>query len=468
MRDLQLLKGQKVDITKGKGVRDLTIRLRWNTEHAGISVDAAAFLLSGQNRCERDEDFIFYGNPVSRDGTVSHTAEGENEESLLISLSGIPEQYARIAVTLTIYEGEQQNLRMKELSGLQLSLMDHKNGEELYRFDYGTDLSDETAVVAGELYRHQGEWKFSAVGSGFNGGLAALCKSYGLEVEPEAGNEAAATAELVEKTETIEKVLEKAEGEVDEVEKAEKVEKVENVEKSETILPQTAPAADVNVLSSIDLRKKIVGFTLVKKQLTDVKARVGIVLDITGSMRNLYSSGIVQEVVERILAVACQLDDNGSLDVWVYDTEFSRLPPVTERDLGSYVFTHIMNNDSIHKFGRNNEPPVMEDVIRKYTREEKDTTPVFIIFINDGGVVKPTKKVIMASSSLPIFWQFVGIGDSDFEVLKQLDTMGGRLVDNANFIHLDRIEEVNDEQLYDQLLNEFPQWLKAAKAKRIL
>jgi hypothetical protein len=326
--------------------------------------------------------------------------------------------------------------------------------------------------VAGEMYRHQGEWKFSAVGSGFNGGLAALCKSYGLEVEPEAGNEAAATAELVEKTEKLEEVLEAAEeGEVEEVEnvgKAEKVDEVENVEKSETILPQTAPAADVNVLSSIDLRKKIVGFTLVKKQLTDVKARVGIVLDITGSMRNLYSSGVVQEVVERILAVACQLDDNGSLDVWVYDTEFSRLPPVTERDLGSYVFTHIMNNDSIHKFGRNNEPPVMEDVIRKYTREEKDTTPVFIIFINDGGVVKPTKKVIMASSSLPIFWQFVGIGDSDFEVLKQLDTMGGRLVDNANFIHLDRIEEVNDEQLYDQLLNEFPQWLKAAKAKRIL
>lgn len=443
---MQLLKGQKVDITKGKGVRDLIIRLRWNTEHAGISVDAAAFLLSGQNRCERDEDFIFYGNPVSRDGMVSHTTEGENEESLLISLSGIPGQYARIAVTLTIYEGEQQNLRMKELSGLQLSLMDRKNGEELYRFDYGTDLSDETAVVAGELYRHQGEWKFSAIGSGFNGGLAALCKSYGLEVEPEAGNEAAATAELLEKTEKLEEVLEAA----------------------ESVLPQTAPAADVNVLSSIDLRKKIVGFTLVKKQLTDVKARVGIVLDITGSMRNLYSSGVVQEVVERILAVACQMDDNGSLDVWVYDTEFSRLPPVTERDLGSYVFTHIMNNDSIHKFGRNNESPVMEDVIQKYTREEKETTPVFVIFINDGGVVKPTKKVIMAASSLPVFWQFVGIGDSDFEVLKQLDTMGGRLVDNANFIHLDRIEEVSDEQLYDQLLNEFPQWLKAAKAKRIL
>jgi stress response protein SCP2 len=439
MRGLQLLKGQKVDITKGNGVSDLTMVLEWSTDHSGIGVDVAAFLLSGRNRCERDEDFIFYGNPVSMDGTVSHSGEGKSEESLSISLARVPEQYARIAVTLTIYEGEQRNQRMKELSGLGLRLIDRKSGGELYRFDYGTDLSEETAVVVGELYRHQGEWKFSAVGSGFNGGLAALCANYGLEVEAEAGTEAAATAEVAEKAETVERVL-----------------------------PQASAPPPVNVLSSIDLRKKIVEFTLVKKQLTGVTARVGIVLDITGSMRNLYSSGVVQEVVERILAVACKFDDNGSLDVWVYDTEFSRLPPVTEQDLGSYVFTHIMNNDNIHKFGRNNEPPVMEDVIQKYTREDKDTTPVFIIFINDGGVVKPAKKVIMASSALPIFWQFVGIGDSDFEVLKQLDTMGGRLVDNASFIHLDRIEAVSDEQLYDQLLNEFPQWLKAAKQKRIL
>ncbi|WP_375105360.1 VWA domain-containing protein [Paenibacillus sp. RS8] len=221
-------------------------------------------------------------------------------------------------------------------------------------------------------------------------------------------------------------------------------------------------------MSNIDLRKKIVQITLEKKKLIGVTARVGIVLDITGSMRNLYTNGTVQEVVERILAVACKFDDNHSLDVWVYDTEFSRLPPVTEQELGSYVFTHIMKNNKIHKFGRNNEPLVMEDVIKKYTEEEPDFTPVFIIFINDGGVVKPTKKVITAASVQPIFWQFVGIGNSDFEVLMQLDTMKGRLVDNANFIHLDRIEEVTDEELYDQLLNEFPLWLKAAKEKRII
>ncbi|WP_046234360.1 vWA domain-containing protein [Paenibacillus algorifonticola] len=221
-------------------------------------------------------------------------------------------------------------------------------------------------------------------------------------------------------------------------------------------------------LSKIDFRKKLVQYTLEKKQLTNVVARVGIVLDISGSMQTLYKNGTVQEVVERILAVACKFDDNGTLDVWVYDNEYSRLPSVTERDFGQYVDKHILNNDRIHKFGRNNEPPVMEDVIRKYTVEENDPTPVFIIFINDGGVVKSIKHTITHSAVQPIFWQFVGIGNSNFEVLKRLDTMEGRIVDNASFFHLDDIAAVSDEDLYDQLLNEFPMWIKAAKEQRII
>jgi hypothetical protein len=94
--------------------------------------------------------------------------------------------------------------------------------------------------------------------------------------------------------------------------------------------------------------------------------------------------------------------------------------------------------------------------------------PAFIIFINDGGVVKPIKKVNTESATQPIFWQFVGIGDSDFEALKKLDTMEGRAVDNANFIHIDDMASISDEALYDRLLNEFPLWLKAATDKGIL
>lgn len=221
-------------------------------------------------------------------------------------------------------------------------------------------------------------------------------------------------------------------------------------------------------MSTISLKKKTASIVLEKKKLTGVVAKVGIVLDISGSMRKLYREGVVQEVVERVLAVASQFDDDGALDVWVYDNEFSRLPAATEDVFMGYVEKNILSNEGIHKFGRNDEPQVMEDVIRKYTKEEPSDEPVFLVFINDGGCKPGIKKFIVESSVQPIFWQFIGIGDSNFDVLRKLDTMEGRLVDNANFFHVPDIDQVTDEELYNQMLDEFPMWLKEAKEKRIL
>lgn len=221
-------------------------------------------------------------------------------------------------------------------------------------------------------------------------------------------------------------------------------------------------------MNSINLKKQAAKIVLEKKNLKGVVARVGIVLDISGSMRKLYQEGVVQETVERVLAVASQFDDDGALDVWVYDNEFSRLPEVTERDFIGYVDREILNNKSVHKFGRNDEPQVMADVIKKYVYEEPSQDPVFIVFINDGGCKAGIKRSIVKSSNKPLFWQFIGIGESNFDVLRKLDTMEGRLVDNANFFHLDRMETVSDEQLYEQLLEEFPVWLKEAKEKQIM
>jgi hypothetical protein len=199
-----------------------------------------------------------------------------------------------------------------------------------------------------------------------------------------------------------------------------------------------------------------------------VRARVGLVLDITGSMRTLYNNGTVQKVVERILAVASQFDDDGALDVWVYDNEFSRLNPVTERDFEGYVNRYILENELIHKFGRNDEPPVMKDVVKKYTKEEISDDPAFIVFINDGGCKRSIKPIIEGTSIKPLFWQFVGIGNGNFDFLRKIDTLEGRFVDNANFIHIEDVDAISDEQLYDMLLNEFPSWIKEAKEKGVL
>lgn len=221
-------------------------------------------------------------------------------------------------------------------------------------------------------------------------------------------------------------------------------------------------------LTTISLKKQAARIVLEKKNLTKVTAKVGMVLDISGSMRKLYRDGVVQNAVERVLAVASQFDDDGALDVWVYDNEFSRLPAVTEKDFEGYVNREIINNPFIHKFGSNNEPLVMKDVINKYIKEEPSNDPVFIVFINDGGCKSGIKKIISSSSKMPIFWQFIGIGNGSFDVLKKLDTMEGRYVDNANFFHLKDLETITDEELYEHLLNEFPMWLKEIKEKGML
>ena len=221
-------------------------------------------------------------------------------------------------------------------------------------------------------------------------------------------------------------------------------------------------------MNTIDLQKKSVRIILEKKKLTGVQARVGLVLDITGSMRKMYRNGTVQKVVERILAIASQFDDDGMLDVWVYDHEFTRLAPVSEEDFVGYVNREILENDDVHKFGRNDEPLVMQDVMEKYLLKEPSKLPAYVVFINDGGCKKTIKPLIISSSDKPIFWQFVGIGDGNFDFLKKLDEMDGRFVDNANFFQVEDIENVSDEQLYDSLLNELPEWLKEVKGKGII
>ncbi|MDA7026378.1 VWA domain-containing protein [Bacillus sp. CLL-7-23] len=219
---------------------------------------------------------------------------------------------------------------------------------------------------------------------------------------------------------------------------------------------------------SINLQKKSLDIVLEKKQLTKVTARVGLVLDITGSMRSLYKNGTVQKTVERMLAVADRFDDDGQLDVWVYDNEFSRLKSVTEKDFSGYVNREIIENGGVHKFGRNNELPVMEDVLKKYLAEEQSPYPAFIIFINDGGCKKSIKSIIESSSDKPLFWQFIGIGNGNFDFLKKLDTLDNRYLDNAGFLQIEDIEKISDDELYDAILREFPNWLSEAKQAGIL
>ena len=190
---VSLSKGQKVELTKGNpGLSKLLIGLGWDTNKydggADFDLDAAAFLLGANGKVTSDEDFIFYGNLKHQSESVSHTGdnltgEGEGDDEVLkVDLSKVPANIDKIAFTVTIYEAESRNQNFGQVSNAYIHILDERNNVEFIKYDLGEDFSIETAVVVGELYRHGTEWKFNAVGSGFQGGLRALCLNFGVNV----------------------------------------------------------------------------------------------------------------------------------------------------------------------------------------------------------------------------------------------------------------------------------------------
>ncbi|MDO6658080.1 TerD domain-containing protein [Anaerobacillus sp. 1_MG-2023] len=185
---MNISRGQKVPITKGRSVSDLNIMIEWQNEHQSIEVDAAAFLLNETGKCRGDESFIFYGQPVSIDQSVKQFKQGDNQNETHISLQKVSSDIQKVAFTLTIHEGEERGQNFGQVSSLSLRIADKSTGENLVSFTFGEELTKETAIVVGELYLHNGDWKFNAVGSGFFGGLAALCENFGIEVESNKDN----------------------------------------------------------------------------------------------------------------------------------------------------------------------------------------------------------------------------------------------------------------------------------------
>lgn len=189
-----LTKGQKVSLSKGNpGLKDVVVGLGWDVNQydtgGDFDLDAAAFLLAGNGRVTRNEDFVFYGNLQHPSGAVTHlgdnlTGVGDgDDEQIVVDLSLVPANITKIAFTVTIYDAEARRQNFGQVSNAFIRIYNKITGEEMLRYDLGEDFSIETAAVFGELYNHNGEWKFNAIGSGYQGGLAALCGNYGVDVD---------------------------------------------------------------------------------------------------------------------------------------------------------------------------------------------------------------------------------------------------------------------------------------------
>ena len=191
---VNLTKGQKVSLTKGNpGLTKVIVGLGWDVNQydtgGDVDLDTSAFMLTDAGKVSCQEDFIFYGNLSHPSGSVIH--QGDNltgvgdgdDEQIRINLSLIPENITKIAFAVTICDAEARRQNFGQINNAFIRIYDEANGQEILRYDLGEDFSIETAAIFGELYKHGGEWKFNAIGSGYQGGLAAICANYGIDVD---------------------------------------------------------------------------------------------------------------------------------------------------------------------------------------------------------------------------------------------------------------------------------------------
>lgn len=224
-----------------------------------------------------------------------------------------------------------------------------------------------------------------------------------------------------------------------------------------------ASAPEVQNQPTIDLTKKkeeVHTICLSKQPLNGLKAQVGLVLDFSGSMSDLYYDGTVQKIIENALPLAMEFDDNGTMEVWIFHDGCHRLPDISLNNCSGYVKREILGK---YNMGGTNYAPVMKSVIKVY----KDCKlPSYVLFITDGDNADQgmTISVIKEAAKLPIFWQFVGVGRARFTFLEKLDDLADRYVDNADFFEVNNALDIT----YRQLLNEFPGWLQNERVKAML
>ncbi|ODA73431.1 General stress protein 16U [Streptomyces sp. AVP053U2] len=481
------------------------VEIAWAAGAGVPDIDASALLLTEAGRVRDDGDFVFYNQPRHTSDAVTHlgkrNAVGAATDTIEVDLSLLEPGVDRVVLCASSDGGT-----FGQVPGLVLRLLDAGAGSEIARFDMAA--ATETAFIGGELYRRQGKWKFRAVGQGYASGLAGLATDFGITVEDP--SPAAAASTTADGSTTVPGATTPP--------AAPAVPPVPPAAPATPLPPRPSvahtasapgPSAPPSVLSAVpsaaprlakgeerlpvdmrkrlSLRKEQVAVSLRQHGAAGVTARVVLVLDASGSMSFLYSKGVVADVVERMAAVAAQLDDDGEMQAWTFASNPARLPDLLLGELPEWLRLHVRVGEmSLFRRGRkkgldpsqvdmrevgiqNEEQKVIAEV-RSFVRHSPAAAPTLVLFFSDGGVYRNAEieRELREAVEEPIFWQFVGLGRANYGVLERFDTLPGRLVDNVGFFAVDDIGTVPDPELYDRLLSEFPQWITAAGRAGIL
>lgn len=220
---------------------------------------------------------------------------------------------------------------------------------------------------------------------------------------------------------------------------------------------------------AIDLSKRAekVGIILTKKQIRDIPCQVKLAIDRSGSMDDLYRKKVVQDVVERVLAIGMNIDKDKVIDIWAFHTDSFELPSGTTNNIENFVDREIVRKISA---GGTEYAPVMKDIVdssapvksgffsKLLGKKPVSTDPSLAIFITDGENFDQTaaEKVILESQSKDLYWVLIGIGGGNFSFIEHL----GDKYPNAGYLKIDDIENISDESLYENIISqEFADWV---------
>jgi stress response protein SCP2 len=451
-----LARGGNVGLTQAGLPTNVVVTLTWQPA-AGMDADLSAFLCTPTGKVRSDEDFIFFNQPVGANGAVKHLGKSQRGnivvDQISVDVNALPADIEKVVIGASVDGGT-----FGGLTGLGVEVASDSNASAAIRAEL--PATTETGLVFAEVYKRNGEWKVRAVGQGYTNGLAGLATDHGVDVEDEPAPAAASAPAPA------------------------------------PAAPAPAPAISMEKKRVIDLEKKLqatgdqkmlslvktAGVSLQKKGLSEHTARVALVLDISGSMSKLYRSGAVQELAERVLALALRFDDDGEVDVWLFGERVHQPDGGLTLDnyksrIAELIRRHSLEYDT--KYGT-----AMSAVRKHYFGAAKDrseaypdTVPVYCMFLTDGAPSDKgvATKQVKNSSFEPIFWKFMGIGSpSTFSYLNKLDNeVKGRYVDNADFFSVTEREltgsnTISDDDLFDRLMEEYPAWLATAKSHRLL
>ncbi|GAA3701948.1 TerD family protein [Arthrobacter ginkgonis] len=192
MAGLTLEKGSNLSLTKtDPGLRRAVVGLGWDprtTTGDAFDLDASALLLGANGQVRSSADFIFYNQPASADGSVTHHGDnrtgdgGGDDEQIIIDLTTVPADVDRVIFVVSIDQAEARRQNFGQVRAAYCRVVNQETEKEVVRFDLSEDAAPETAMIFSEIYRHNGEWKFRAVGQGYATGLHGIASDYGVQL----------------------------------------------------------------------------------------------------------------------------------------------------------------------------------------------------------------------------------------------------------------------------------------------